>query len=82
MSDLTEHLRKAGKVKTEKKTAASRATIAEARSAKEAKRHLRAMYVVALEEVVTRIQTGCSMASICAASDEATAIRMRIGGRK
>ena len=33
MSDLTEHLRKAGKVKTEKKTAASRATIAEARRA-------------------------------------------------
>lgn len=38
MSDLTEHLRKAGKVKTEKKTAASRATIAEARKALKAKR--------------------------------------------
>lgn len=38
MVDLTEHLRKAGKVKTEKKTAASRATIAEARKALKAKR--------------------------------------------
>jgi hypothetical protein len=38
MSDLTEHLRKAGKVKTEKKTLASRATIAEARKVLKAKR--------------------------------------------
>jgi len=45
MVDLTEHLRKAGKVKTEKKTAASRATIAEARKVKA----LRARYVAALD---------------------------------
>lgn len=38
MVDLTEHLRKAGKVKTEKKTLASRATIVEARKALKAKR--------------------------------------------
>lgn len=38
VDSLTEHLRKAGKVKTEKKTLASRATIAEARKALKAKR--------------------------------------------
>ena len=38
MVDLTEHLRRAGKVKTEKKTLASRATIAEARKVLKAKR--------------------------------------------
>ena len=38
MSDLADHQRKAGRTKTEKKTAASRATIAEARKALKAKR--------------------------------------------
>lgn len=38
MSDLTDHQRKAGRTKTEKKTAASRATIAEARKVLKAKR--------------------------------------------
>jgi hypothetical protein len=38
MSDLADHQRKAGRTKTEKKTLASRATIAEARKALKAKR--------------------------------------------
>jgi hypothetical protein len=56
MSDLTDHQRKAGSAITERKTTASRRTIAEARKAIPGKRELRARYVAALEGHFAKVQ--------------------------
>lgn len=87
MSDLTEHLRKAGRVKTEKKTLASRATIAEARKAKESKRELRVRYVVALEGLAAKVKAAklprtIHNSGIHAAATTVEQIANEIGGRK
>lgn len=79
MSDLTDHQRKAGRTKTKKKTAASRATIAEARKAKASKRELRARYVAALEEAVEAYKLGAYMTPYLGAVDKA---RAELGGKR
>ena len=87
MVDLTEHLRKAGRVKTEKKTLASRATIAEARKAKESKREIRARYVAALEGLAAKVKAAklprtIHNSGIHAAATTVEQIANEIGGRK
>ena len=88
MVDLTEHLRKAGKVKTEKKTLASRATIAGAREAKPKWIELRARYVMALEEafeaLAEQVDAGCKRDDTRRSRAVAAVreIKARIGSRK
>lgn len=88
MSDLTDHQRKAGRTKTDKKTLASRATIAEARRAKEAKRHLHAMYFVVLEEafeaLAEQVDAGCKRDDTRRSRAVAAVreIKARMGGKR
>ena len=87
MSDLTEHLRKAGKVKTEKKTLASRATIVGAREAKPKWKELRARYVAALEGLAAKVKAAklprtIHNSGIHAAATTVEQIANEIGGRK
>lgn len=85
MSDLTDHQRKAGRTKTEKKTKASRRTVAMAREGKATLREHRARYVAALERVSDMIadtDTPWNGVEINEANKVARRIRAELGGTR
>ena len=82
MSDLTDHQRKAGSARTERKAESSRANIAKGRDAKAEKRELRKQYVDAMERTSNAIADGADMRIICSLNDRARTLRAEIGGKR
>ena len=88
VGDLTDHQRKAGSARTERKAESSRANIAKGRDVRAEKRVLRKLYVEALEDVLEMFPDGIECGNVaftqsaCDTVNRAYALRAKIGGKR
>lgn len=82
MVDLTEHLRKAGSVVTQRKTESSRENAEIARARKVELRLMREDYLDALEALHDAVRKGAHPNTVMAASDAVTASKIKMGWKR
>ena len=82
MVDLTEHLRKAGSVVTQRKTESSRENAEIARARKVELRLMREDYLDALEALYAATDGAKEWSAVVAARDAVTAAKIKMGGKK